>query len=547
MSDAGSTQTIEPPTTERRSDRAMLIGVVVCVVLAVLLTTPALVAYWGQRTLNDTQRYLDTVGPLVHSPEVQDAIATTVTNAIEQQVDIEAVLDEVFAGVITDRPRLQKLVGPLSGAVNGLIDREVREFVASDAFADIWVRVNTRAQQALVRLLKGEEETGAVSLQGDQVVLDLSEVIDQVKQRLVARGLTIVENVPIPDVDKQIVLLDGAAAGAGTDDLCVRESGGPLADPGRGGAVSGRVPGCHAAGQRMTVIIGVALVANALLLAWALSIGRQLFINELAGTVFGPASSGVLRHAGGLSRARLAGAWVARAAPGGRGLVHRVQCLRDRCPHDPVRRPGVGRGTAGRHPARRCRSLGRGKRPLAPGRGGRAWCRRPAVGQRRLGVTAGLVAAARGRAPGGRADPGRGRPPSRSSSERRRAEHTPCMTQGRPNGASTGRLLLDQLVDRVPGRAVVGQDRGAGQLHRAHEEPRLAGRGLDGERRPSRQQAGHRGASRRTLSKLASSMTYVTICQPLWRYTGTTKGMWSPTAMRPMCSPPPPSPPCTPF
>ena len=41
----------------------------------------------------------------------------------------------------------------------------------------------------------------------------------------------------------------------------------------------------------MTVIIGVALVANALLLAWALSIGRQLFINELAGTVFGPASS----------------------------------------------------------------------------------------------------------------------------------------------------------------------------------------------------------------------------------------------------------------
>ena len=67
--------------------------------------------------------------------------------------------------------------------------------------------MNTRAQQVLVRVLRGEE-TGAVSVQGDQVVLDVSEVIDQVKQRLVARGLTIVENVPIPDVDKQIVLLD---------------------------------------------------------------------------------------------------------------------------------------------------------------------------------------------------------------------------------------------------------------------------------------------------------------------------------------------------
>jgi len=288
MSDSGSTQTIEAPTAERRS-AGRSVAVVVCVVLAVLLTTPAVVAFWGQRTLNDSQRYLDTVGPLVHSPEVQDAIATTVTNAIEQQVDIEAILNQVFAGVITDRPRLQKLVGPLSGAVNGLIDREVREFVASDAFADIWVRVNTRAQQALVRLLKGEEDTGAVSLQGDQVVLDLSEVIDQVKQRLVARGLTIVENVKIPDKDRQIVLLEAPQL---KQARTIYAFANPVAR-----WLIWVVAALYLAAfwlsrrrPRMTVIIGVALVANALLLAWSLSIGRQLFIDQLAGTVFGPAS-----------------------------------------------------------------------------------------------------------------------------------------------------------------------------------------------------------------------------------------------------------------
>ena len=288
MSDSGSTQTIEAPTAERRS-AGRSVAVVVCVVLAVLLTTPAVVAFWGQRTLNDSQRYLDTVGPLVHSPEVQDAIATTVTNAIEQQVDIEAILNQVFAGVITDRPRLQKLVGPLSGAVNGLIDREVREFVASDAFADLWVRVNTRAQQALVRLLKGEEDTGAVSLQGDQVVLDLSEVIDQVKQRLVARGLTIVENVKIPDKDRQIVLLEAPQL---KQARTIYAFANPVAR-----WLIWVVAALYLAAfwlsrrrPRMTVIIGVALVANALLLAWSLSIGRQLFIDQLAGTVFGPAS-----------------------------------------------------------------------------------------------------------------------------------------------------------------------------------------------------------------------------------------------------------------
>jgi hypothetical protein len=42
---------------------------------------------------------------------------------------------------------------------------------------------------------------------------------------------------------------------------------------------------------RMTVIIGAVLAANALVVAWALSVGRQLFVNQLAGTEFGPAST----------------------------------------------------------------------------------------------------------------------------------------------------------------------------------------------------------------------------------------------------------------
>jgi hypothetical protein len=66
------------------------------------------------------------------------------------------------------------------------------------------------------------------------------------------------------------------------------------------------------------------------------------------------------------------------------------------------------------------------------------------------------------------------------------------MTQDRPKGASTGRLLLDQLVDSAPRRDVVGHDRIDGQMHSV-DERRLAGRGSGGQRRPSRQEAGHRG------------------------------------------------------
>ena len=288
MSDSRPVPTVEPAVVERRSG-GRSVAAVICVVLAALLTTPALVAYWGQRTLNDPERYLATVGPLVDSPEVQDAIATKVIDAIEEQVDVEAILNEVFAGVITDRPRLQRLVGPLAGAINGLIEREVRAFVASDTFAEVWVTVNARAQQRLVRILQGDE-SGAISLQGDQVVLDVGEVIDQVKQRLVARGLTIVQNVPVPDIDKQIVLLDAPQLRQARTIYAFTN---PLA---RWlifvVAVLYLVAVLLARRRpRMTVIVGVALAANALLMALALSVGRQLFINELADSDFGPASS----------------------------------------------------------------------------------------------------------------------------------------------------------------------------------------------------------------------------------------------------------------
>ncbi|WP_328521082.1 hypothetical protein [Kribbella sp. NBC_00359] len=278
----------EEASTVRRSSKGRSAAVIICVVLAALLTTPAAIAYWGQRTLNDATRYVNTVGPLVNSPEVQDAIATKVTDTIQKEVDVEALLNQVFSGVITDRPRLQRLVGPLAAAINSFIDRQVREFLASDQFAELWTAANVRAQQSLQRILKGDQ-SGAVQLQGDQVVLDLSDVIDQVKQRLVDRGLTILQNVPIPNVDKQIVLMDApqlkqirtiyAFANPLAQWLIVLVAALYLAAL----VLARRRP-------RMTVIIGALLAANALLLALALSVGRQLFIDALAGTTFGPAS-----------------------------------------------------------------------------------------------------------------------------------------------------------------------------------------------------------------------------------------------------------------
>lgn len=273
---------------QARPSRGRSVAALLCLVLAALLTTPAAVAFWGQRTLNDTARYVDTVRPLVESPEVQDVVVTKVTDAIEKQVDVEAILDNVLLRVAPEATRLQQLVGPLAAAVNSLIERQVREFTASEEFAALWGRVNTRAQQGLHRVLTGEG-SGAASIQDGQVVLDVDEVIERVKERLAARGLIIVENVPVPETDRQLVLVDAPQV----EQLrTIYAFGNPVARWLLPATLLLFIVAFVLARNRprMTVAIGSVLVLNATLVALMLAISRQLFVNELSGTDFGPAS-----------------------------------------------------------------------------------------------------------------------------------------------------------------------------------------------------------------------------------------------------------------
>ena len=403
----GESVAVAQPGTESPS-RGRAVAAALCLILAALLTVPASFSYWGQRTINDGQRYVDTVGPLVDSPEVQAAIATKVTDAIESQVNVEALLNQVFADVIKSRPRLQALVGPLSGAVNGLIETQVRAFIASDAFAEFWVAANTRAQEALVRLLKGDT-SGAVSVQGGALVLDLSDVIDQVKQRLVDRGLTIVQHAPpIPAADQQIVLLEApqlkqvrtiyAFANPVAKWLLVVVGLMYL------GALllSRRRP-------RMTIIIGVALAANALLVALLLSIGRQLFVNQLSGTVFGPASTVFYDQLFTyLERGQHVVLWLGV-------ILAFVGWFAGRTKLGIAVRSTVGSGLesvgarSGRRSRRGDRPLGRAERGVARIVDRRARGRHPALGQPGVARAVVLVVGPRGRAPRGRAGPGRHR------------------------------------------------------------------------------------------------------------------------------------------
>ncbi|MGD9954549.1 MAG: hypothetical protein AB7O74_15610 [Candidatus Nanopelagicales bacterium] len=189
---------------KRRRFDGRSFGAWVILVVAALLLPIALTAFWAQRTLTDTERYIATVSPLANDPTIQQAVGDTVSAALIKQLDAQARVTDLLA----DNPRLQPLAGPIAAGVNSLVERTVGEVLASDQFAQVWVAINQKAQQALVTALDGRTD-GAVTLVDGKLVLDTGDLIELVKQRLVDRGLSFAANIPVPPVaDRTIVLLD---------------------------------------------------------------------------------------------------------------------------------------------------------------------------------------------------------------------------------------------------------------------------------------------------------------------------------------------------
>ena len=173
------------------------------VIVSAILFPIALTAYWGQRTLTDTERYVATVAPLAQDPTVKQAVGDKVTSVLVTQIDAQNRVSEL----LQDYPKLQPISGPVAVAVNNLVGQTVDKVLDSDQFDQLWITINTRLQQGLVKALSSDPG-GAVTIQGDQVVLDTGDLIDAVKQRLVDQGLSFAANIPVPPVaDRQVVLL----------------------------------------------------------------------------------------------------------------------------------------------------------------------------------------------------------------------------------------------------------------------------------------------------------------------------------------------------
>jgi hypothetical protein len=270
------------PRPRRRPGRAS--AAVVLILLGALLAPVAVVATWARGLVTDTDRYLATVGPLVDDPQVQSAVTTRVTGAIVEAIDLDQLAADATGAVagLGLPPRVsgavESLQGPLVGAATNFIRQAVDRVVTSDVLDTVWTTANRTVHDQLNAVLRGDPDAVASISADGTLTVDLTDVVNAVRQQLSDAGFTIVDR--LPQINATFPLMQSA-------DLVRAQNVYQLVDVLgtwlvwvalallAGGVLLSR----HKA--RALVVAGLALAASMLLLGLALTVGRSVYVNSL--------------------------------------------------------------------------------------------------------------------------------------------------------------------------------------------------------------------------------------------------------------------------
>ncbi len=152
---------------------------VVFIVIAVLAFSAATPGLWARRTVYNTDRYLAVVGPLASDPAIQEALARQLTQAVFTATDVEA---KVQAAIAERAPKLAFAAGPLTSSLQGFVQDQVQQVIASERFHQFWVSANTILQKQVVAVLDGNSDV--LTVQGNQVVFNYLPLLNDALQQL---------------------------------------------------------------------------------------------------------------------------------------------------------------------------------------------------------------------------------------------------------------------------------------------------------------------------------------------------------------------------
>lgn len=142
------------------------------------MTVAATVAVWARAEVLDTDRWVDTVGPLIEEPAVVDAISSRAATAIVDGLGVEDRVRDALVGIQALPDQLGVLAVPITSAIEGRLQQRLASFLETDAARELWVEINRVTHTAFVNLLTGDTREG-VSVENGTVTLDLVPLIER--------------------------------------------------------------------------------------------------------------------------------------------------------------------------------------------------------------------------------------------------------------------------------------------------------------------------------------------------------------------------------
>jgi hypothetical protein len=191
-----------PEAPERRHSRARRILAAVLIVVSCLLAPLTVTAIWLRNQLLDTDRYVETVAPLASDPAIVDAAAASITATLFENIDVEKEAREALP------KRARFLAAPLAAGVRAVTEQAAVRALESDFFERVWQDANRVAHNQVESVLTGGGKI--LSTTNGRVVLNLTAIIEEVREFLDDRGITLFNSIPINKLALRFELFDAS-------------------------------------------------------------------------------------------------------------------------------------------------------------------------------------------------------------------------------------------------------------------------------------------------------------------------------------------------
>ena len=145
-------------------------------VVGVLLVVVSIAANFVERQALDSSEFEETARQLIADPAIQAEVASTMTDQLFSNIDVQAALEERL-------PADQKaLAGPIAGALRPLAERLATRILDRPRFQDAWVGALGLTHAQVVRVL--DDKARFLETEGGVVAVDLRPLLVELTDQL---------------------------------------------------------------------------------------------------------------------------------------------------------------------------------------------------------------------------------------------------------------------------------------------------------------------------------------------------------------------------